>query len=104
VNAALGTLAKPGATRSLSINVCSPAWLRGETPPCWDKDPELFFPYKYNLTYEDQIQEARAVCQACPVRLRCLEWALERPDLEGIWAATTPMERRRIRTGKGAAA
>lgn len=98
----LGTLARPGVRESIDINVNTPAWLQGAgVLPCRDADPELFFPYKYNLTCQEQITEARAVCAECPVRLLCLENALANPDLDGIWAGTTPMERRRIRTGKG---
>lgn len=35
-------------------------------------------------------------CTACPVRTDCLDYAL-RNDVDGIWAATTPAERRRLR-------
>jgi hypothetical protein len=100
-----GTVARPGVTKTLDINVSAPPWLRelppGKDLPCWEQDPELFFPYSYSLGWQDQIDEAKEICAACPVRDACLEWAIPRTDLEGIWAGTTPMERRRIRTGKG---
>ena len=37
------------------------------------------------------IPEARALCDACPVRTHCLEYALEFPvaDMHGIWAGMT---------------
>lgn len=100
----LGALAKPGVRESIDISVSTPPWLAASgrgVLPCWEVDPELFFPLKYNLTCQDQIEEARTVCSQCPVRLLCLENAVADPELIGIWAGTTPMERRRIRTGKG---
>lgn len=37
------------------------------------------------------IPEARALCEACPVKKECLEYALEFPvaDMHGIWAGMT---------------
>jgi WhiB family redox-sensing transcriptional regulator len=105
VNTTLGTIARPGSPISLDINVDAPPWLRGGGAlPCWQADPELFFPSQYNRTFEDQIAEAKAVCAGCPMRDVCLQWALERPYLEGIWAGTTPLERRRLRNPRKKAA
>jgi excisionase family DNA binding protein len=36
---------------------------------------------------------AKNICSGCTVKDPCLEFALSRPDLLGIWAATTPTER-----------
>jgi WhiB family redox-sensing transcriptional regulator len=96
----LGQLARPGVRESIDVSVPMPAWLKHhkdpEPLPCI-VDPELFFPLKYNLTCQEQIAEAKAVCLSCPMRALCLEDALEKSSLDGIWAATTPMERRRLR-------
>ena len=37
------------------------------------------------------IPEARALCDACPVKTHCLDYALEFPvaDMHGIWAGMT---------------
>lgn len=43
------------------------------------------------------VAAARAVCAGCDVRAACLDYALADPSLEGIWAATTLYERRRLR-------
>jgi excisionase family DNA binding protein len=40
---------------------------------------------------------AKSVCGACGVRPQCLEFALSRSDLLGIWAATTASERASMR-------
>lgn len=39
----------------------------------------------------------RAVCCACPVRDACLAEALADPGVAGVWAATTPADRRGLR-------
>ena len=40
---------------------------------------------------------AKSICSGCPVKGPCLEFALSRPDVFGIWAATTASERTTIR-------
>jgi WhiB family redox-sensing transcriptional regulator len=42
--------------------------------------------------------EATLICMQCEARRACLEYALEHPELLGIWAATTPQERAEIRS------
>jgi WhiB family transcriptional regulator, redox-sensing transcriptional regulator len=36
---------------------------------------------------------ARRVCDGCTVKAECLEYALERPALLGLWASTTTQDR-----------
>jgi excisionase family DNA binding protein len=48
---------------------------------------------------------AKRICEGCVVRPQCLDFALGRPELLGVWAATTPTERaaiRRARDGQAA--
>jgi len=40
---------------------------------------------------------AKDICSGCVVRTSCLEFALSRPELLGVWAATTPTERAAMR-------
>jgi WhiB family redox-sensing transcriptional regulator len=35
-----------------------------------------------------------ALCKKCPVRQDCLDFALTKPDLVGVWGGTTQAERR----------
>jgi WhiB family redox-sensing transcriptional regulator len=58
---------------------------------CQGLDPEIFFP----LDDEDGA-EAKAVCDACPVRESCLEHALGHREKDGVWGGATERERRRI--------
>lgn len=60
-------------------------------PPCQTTDPEIFFPEGRGST--DSII-AKRLCNQCPVKDLCLEYALlDRVD-EGVWGGTTYHERR----------
>lgn len=41
--------------------------------------------------------EARAICADCPVRMQCLEFALERPEPFGVWGGKSQRQLRRMR-------
>ena len=38
---------------------------------------------------------AKQICGGCAVQAPCLEFALSRPELLGVWAATTPVRNSR---------
>ncbi|MFJ2033053.1 WhiB family transcriptional regulator [Streptosporangium sp. NPDC087985] len=61
---------------------------------CLDEDPELFFPVSSEGPGRVQYEQAKAVCRRCPVRLRCLDYALNTHQMYGVWGGTTPEERR----------
>ncbi|MCZ4607356.1 WhiB family transcriptional regulator [Streptomyces sp. Lzd4kr] len=48
---------------------------------------------------ERTLARARLACSRCPVVHDCLKWALANPTLtsRGVWAATTPGQRRELR-------
>jgi WhiB family transcriptional regulator, redox-sensing transcriptional regulator len=61
---------------------------------CRDADPELFFPLGTSgASSLAQIDAAKQLCRACPVREPCLRWALDSGDA-GVWGGTTDDERR----------
>jgi WhiB family transcriptional regulator, redox-sensing transcriptional regulator len=39
----------------------------------------------------------KTLCRTCPVQGRCLQYALERPELLGCWGGTSEAERRELR-------
>jgi excisionase family DNA binding protein len=43
---------------------------------------------------------AKGICGGCAVREPCLEFALSRPELLGVWGATTPVERATMRRAR----
>ena len=59
---------------------------------CHEVDPEIFFPERGGSS-----KAARAVCNQCPVRAQCLEYALNNKEQFGIWGGTSERERRRLR-------
>ena len=67
----------------------------------WDaackEHPEVnWFPEK-----GDGHRPAQRICDGCLVAPNCYKWAMEQgPGLEGIWAGTTPTQRRRLRAGR----
>lgn len=60
---------------------------------CLYADPEAFFPHK-----GQSAQPAVAVCNRCPIRERCLEFAVENEQDIGVWGGMS--ERQRIRYRK----
>ena len=50
-----------------------------------------------------QLNEAKMICTRCPVRVKCLEFALATQQVYGIWGGTSEEERRRI-LARGSAA
>jgi WhiB family redox-sensing transcriptional regulator len=61
---------------------------------CAQTDPEAFFPEKGGST-----REAKKICQRCPVRGECLEYALAHDERFGIWGGLSERERRRLKRG-----
>jgi WhiB family redox-sensing transcriptional regulator len=41
-------------------------------------------------------EEARSICNSCPIKEQCLEYAIERKERWGMWGGSTPIERRRV--------
>lgn len=68
-----------------------------ERSACLTEDPELFFPIGDAAPARLQEDGARRVCARCEVQERCLAWALETGDDNGILGGLTPRERRSIR-------
>jgi WhiB family redox-sensing transcriptional regulator len=63
---------------------------------CNESNSDLFFPEEY--IDPTKLSEARSICNSCTLVADCLEYALQTPWLEGIWAGTTPRQRTRIRS------
>ncbi|MFH8570231.1 WhiB family transcriptional regulator [Streptomyces sp. NPDC017993] len=64
---------------------------------CRDEDPELFFPIGNTGPALLQAEEAKAVCQRCPVMEECLEWALESRQAYGVCGGMSEDERHAMR-------
>ena len=66
---------------------------------CADKLPSLFFP-----SDGVGVDTARRVCDGCPVKDQCLEYALDNRIDHGVWGGTSERERRRILKARGVTA
>lgn len=62
---------------------------------CRGWDTSLFFPVT-----APGVEAARAICQGCPVRGECLEYALDRNIDDGVWGGQSERTRRRIRAAR----
>lgn len=121
--------AVPVAGKYAKVGWCSAC--EGWTPPtddgwrrhaaCTDTEPGLMFPEEvYRGTdaglrrkgakerYRAALDEARKVCEVCPVRHPCLSFALSLPqsdDMAGVWGGMSVGERASMRRmlGEGAA-
>ena len=56
---------------------------------CKDEDPELFFPVGNTGPAASQIEAAKAVCARCPVKVPCLDWAMQTVQDSGVWGGLT---------------
>lgn len=73
-----------------------------EDANCATTDPEAFFPQPGSGNYEYSAEQLFDICARCPIKRNCLEYAVEFEHDWGIWAGTTPSQRRRMyRTKKG---
>lgn len=61
---------------------------------CRDENPELFFPTGDTGPALLQIEQAKAVCNRCPVMGQCRQWALETRQDSGVWGGLSEGERR----------
>ncbi len=62
-------------------------------------EPDLFFP---NSKAEERksLPVVAKICDGCPVRKECLEYALDEQIFYGLWAGTTPAQRKMMITKK----
>jgi WhiB family transcriptional regulator, redox-sensing transcriptional regulator len=63
---------------------------------CRAADPELFFPVSAAGHGASEISRAKAICGRCAIRQRCLEYAVETRQADGIWGGASEAERRLI--------
>jgi len=91
-----------GTGRADALKSMDPLVLRSSpfdgTQLCIEEDSNLFFPEYYSDTA--QVEKAKAVCDNCWIKGKCLDYAMQTPMLQGIWGGTTPRERKRLRLSK----
>jgi len=60
---------------------------------CKDKPAEWFFPQAHDWVPE----VARSICEGCPIKDACRDFAVNTNQEYGIWGGTSPEDRRKIR-------
>lgn len=75
-----------------------------ESSSCRDQPLELFFPSGFSVEARDAARTAKGICGSCPVRERCLEFALATLQDHGIWGGLDEEERRVVRRRRRALA
>lgn len=56
---------------------------------CRGTSPVFFYPNSPN----DDTTIAKRICRTCPVLTLCRDWALNLPELDGVWGGLTATER-----------
>jgi WhiB family transcriptional regulator, redox-sensing transcriptional regulator len=79
--------------------------------PCQTENPELWFPRSQSDLQESRSEKdyamAKKICyEDCPdaIRWACLRYALDNNEQFGVWGATSPMERAKVRRERERAA
>ena len=65
------------------------AWMNAGN--CRSISPSVFFP-----SDGVGVEVARQICQTCPVKQQCLEYAIHHRIDHGVWGGASERERRRI--------
>lgn len=66
-----------------------------------DNTPDVFFPAgSQTPEARRQIEAAKAICDTCPVKNDCLDYALTIGEYHGIWGGTTEDERYPLLKGR----
>jgi WhiB family transcriptional regulator, redox-sensing transcriptional regulator len=64
---------------------------------CRGSDPELFFPVGTGPTAAEQTEQAKRICEGCPVRSECLTHAFKVGADGGVWGGLSDRDRRALR-------
>lgn len=84
------------------MGLVAPGWM--EDGKCVGEDVNLWFPVGRGggLSSPADYTVPRAFCDRCPVKVECLEWALEHDARHGMWGGKTPQQRAREITRRAA--
>lgn len=79
----------------------APDWR--DAAACRNKNPRTWFPWPTGHDFGRYASEAKAtakpaieVCNGCPVRVACLEFAITNGEKDGVWGGMIPTDRRKL--------
>lgn len=86
---------RASAVRALPFASAFRAWEWQEGAACSGTETDLFFGGEHESPRRRASREARvrAVCASCPVRLKCLQFALDHRIRYGVWGGMDEAER-----------
>ena len=67
---------------------------------CLNTDPDVFFPVAVGTAAGKLVTRALRICDGCPVKQQCLDYAMRSGEKDGIWGGITPEERIRARRAR----
>ncbi len=70
---------------------------------CRAEDSTVFFPpshFEHKPEREAREAKAKAICERCPVRVECLDWALTVREPHGVWGGRSEIERKHLLAGR----
>lgn len=78
-------------------------------PLCAQTDPDLFMPIDYVVQDDTRThrysyiseRSAKAICDECPYKKMCFEYAVTTEGIQGIWGGTNENERKKLRKTLG---
>ncbi len=79
----------------MTVALPEPVWQRRAA--CRGPIAKVFFPPSSpegRVAREARETRAKAICRGCPVRIECLDYALEIREPHGIWGGLSEVERR----------
>lgn len=69
-----------------------------ENAACAGSDPDLFDPPATTGRTSYRVPaQTKAICMQCSVMHDCLEYAIQNPDMQGVWGGTSERERAALR-------
>jgi WhiB family redox-sensing transcriptional regulator len=60
---------------------------------CLGVDAGVFFPDSSDPRCHKLLKAAKAICEQCEVKEKCLEYALNTPELHGVWGGCSERQR-----------
>jgi WhiB family redox-sensing transcriptional regulator len=63
---------------------------------CLGSNPGVFHPDEEERRFTARVEEAKAICDMCPVKQECFEYAIKYKERQGVWGGTSERDRRKI--------
>lgn len=67
---------------------------------CAQVDPDFFFPDS-KREYQARLPLLQSICNQCPHKSECAEFAIDEDITDGFWGGLTPDQRERISRSRG---